>query len=283
MAKGKKKANVNISSNKRKESFTGKTASVVGSIYTYATRKKPKRLGKNCVHFNVQKLTCELSNNFCKDADECNYYLAKEIQQKINTIPRYNKQLKKYSSDLGITAIVVTNNNECIYKNHVLKDIIGILRVVEPTGNIINVKVPMFYCERCMAYYILKNEFYKVKKNGIILCQVLTNQTYEKRVKYETEVVGKESRIHEMGYNVQKNSKYTNQQRQIILANIIENTDISKEEIQSLIRRCISQHKNTSRYSDAIRLWEMDYQFLSTYQKGSIPEVIVSKINDTVS
>lgn len=48
---------------KRVKSYdTGKTKSVVGSIYTYKKRKKPKRLGKTCVYFNPDKLTCESSN-----------------------------------------------------------------------------------------------------------------------------------------------------------------------------------------------------------------------------
>lgn len=263
---------------KPKDGFSGKTASVVGGIYTYKKHKKPKRLGKDCIYFDSEKLACKITKMICKNADDCSSFTSNQYQPKRDNKPRVNPITKEYYANIGVTAIVITNNKECIFANHIMKDIIGILRIATPSGKINEYKIPMIYCQSCTTYYILKKDYQTAKSKGVILCQIITRRDYENRIKNKTQVTGKESRIHELGYNVKKGSSYTNKQRQIILANIIENTDISKNEIQNLIRRCINQHKSQSNYSNAVRCWEMDYQFLSTYKRGIIPEVIIDKI-----
>ncbi len=81
-----------------------------------------------------------------------------------------------------------------------------------------------------------------------------------------------------MGYNVQKGFGLTNNQREIILANIVENTNITKHEISSHIQRCINQHKKQQNYKDAVQCWQHDYEFVSNYKHGDLPEVIIEKI-----
>lgn len=260
-----------------KNYFGDKNASVVGGLYTYKSKRR-KRLGKDCIYFDSEKLTCKSTKTFCKNAEECLSFTSNKQKISKNNNPKMDRKTQKYYADIGVTAIIVTNNKECIFSNHIMKDIIGILRIVNPSGEIKNHKIPMIYCQSCASYYVLKKYYTQAKSKGVILCQIIGKKDYENRVKNKTQTERKESRIHELGYNVRKGSSYTNEQRQTILANIIENTDISKREIQALIRSCINQHKSQSNYSNAVRCWEIDYQFLSTYKRGDMPQVIIDKI-----
>lgn len=87
-----------------------------------------------------------------------------------------------------------------------------------------------------------------------------------------------ESRVHQLGYNVQRGGNHTKEQRQLILANIMENTNISKHEIESCITRPMMQHKNQANYADAVLAWQQDLEFVRNYKNGDIPEVIIDKI-----
>lgn len=85
-----------------------------------------------------------------------------------------------------------------------------------------------------------KGDFKEIKKQGGILCPVI-DRTQKYLNKNATKIsTGNESEIHQLGYNVIKNNGYTTEQRQYILANIVENTNISKYTIASNIRRCIA-------------------------------------------
>lgn len=199
-----------------------------------------------------------------------------------NTSMEQNNQKSSYNviakHDVGITAIVINDSRSCIFKNHFIDDVIAMLRIATPNGNIKNHPIQAGYCNECDKYYILKDDFKMAQKLGSILCPVedMTKDKIQKQ--YNTLISSTESRIHELGYNVIKKNKLTNLQRRVILANIMENTDISKYEIKTNINRCIKQHQNQSNYAEAVECWKKDYDFVSNYELGDMPQVKVDKI-----
>lgn len=200
------------------------------------------------------------------------------------TIPNKNIKLKapqkltERKTSVGVTAIVLSYNKKCIYYNHHLKDVNADIRIVNSSGKIVNVDLPTAYCQECDSFFLLKSDFEKVKKLGIILCPIIDKTVKNTDQSNNKPYIGNESRIHQLGYIVRKNNKYTSEQRRIVLANIIENTNITKHEIQSNINRCIKQHQKQKNYSYAVKCWTDDYQFISNYKHGDIPEVIIDKI-----
>lgn len=209
--------------------------------------------------------------------------LTNDLQEKTvenaNTITNdTNNSDITYEKQVGVTAIVLSDNRKCVFNSHAIEDVQAILRLATKNGNVINYSIPAAFCQECDAYFVLKKDFEKAKQNGVILCPVIDKTIYINRKKYHSQNTGGESRIHEMGYNVQKENDYTNEQRQTILANILENTNISKHEIQSNIDRCVRQHQKQPSYADAIKCWINDYQFLSSYKHGDVPQVIIEKI-----
>lgn len=278
MANNKKKQLQKGVVKKNRKNFSkayGKSSSIVGSIYTYRKRKKPKRLGKSCIYFDAEKLTCKLSKHLCRNVDECSSYIVN--MQEILKEQSFTKKSHDIK-EIGITAIVLNDNRKCTDSVHKVIDLNATLRIAKPDGKVINFSIPAAYCEKCDMYFVLKNDYKSAKARGTILCPVIDMTSYNKNQKNTRPLSSSESRIHQLGYNVKRGNGYTKEQRQLILANILENTNISRHEIESCILRPMSQHKNQNNYADAVLAWQQDLDFINNYKCGDIPEVIIDKI-----
>lgn len=234
---------------------------------------KISRLSKNI----VTDMSASAKNNSSNKPVEI--YSDNMLQQQ-SILKGFNKDSRNVMKkvEVGVEAIVLSDNRKCIYSNHELTDIVAILRIAIPSGKVIDYSIPAAYCKECDAYFVLKQDFNKAKLRGIILCPVIDKDVYNTRKKYNIKSTGGESKIHELGYNVRKGNNYTTEQRHIVLANILENTNISMHEIQSNISRCIKQHQKQMNYAEAVRCWINDYDFLTTYKSGDIPQVIIKQI-----
>lgn len=274
----KKKESIVPKPQKKKSRSHGKhrkgSKSVITNIYTYS-KKKPKRLGKTCIHFDSDKLSCKLNKSLCGNADTCLSYRTnlKEVQSDIK-----NKSIKHDINIVGITTIVLSDNRKCTNNQHSLTDLNAKIRIAQPDGEISIYTIPAAYCQECDTYFVLKSDYKMTKSTGKILCPII-DLTYDGAKKNKGKnLASSESRIHQLGYNVQRGSNYTKEQRQLILANIIENTNISKHEIESCITRPMMQHKNQLNYAEAVLAWQQDLEFVRNYKHGDIPEVIINKI-----
>lgn len=263
---------------KIKMSYGNKSSSVVGSIYTYKKHKKPKRVGKTCLYFNKDNLTCMFSKNFCKDAENCTSYVTNlqeiEVAQPKNPTSSKTRNIK----EIGITAIVLSINRKCTNSNHKIVDLKATLRIAKADGSIFNYIVPAAYCEICNTYFVLKKDYKDAKEHGTILCPVIDLTEQGSSKKSTSNLSASESRIHQLGYNVKRGNGYTKEQRQLILANILENTNITRHEIESCILRPMLQHKNQKNYADAVLAWEQDLEFIKNYKLGDMPEVVINMI-----
>ena len=179
------------------------------------------------VHFNASKLTCKISNMFCKDADNCESYVTN-----LKTIQNKQQRVRKTTdiNNVGIAVIVLNDNRKCTNNKHKVVDLNAIIRIVENNGNISTCTVPAAYCKECDTYFMLKKDYKIAKTKGKILCPIIDFTQKGKYQNANKNLSSSESRIHQLGYNVRKDSNFTQEQRQIILANIIENTNISKHE-----------------------------------------------------
>lgn len=244
--------------------------------------KMDNKYGKLNLYFNIPKNVLfrkldqrSLSEN--KNIQNTVTYI-KETKKGSGTIIKNNTPIQKQIVDVGVTAIILSYNKKCNNENHNIIDITAKLRIVFSDGKIDFYYVPAAYCKECDKYFMLKKDFDEVKKHGTILCEIIGSEKsilHTNSKKYQSTY---ESRIHQLGYNVQKEFGLTDNQREVILANIVENTNITTHEISSHIQRCINQHKKQLNYKDAVKSWQHDYEFISNYKHGDLPEVIIDKL-----
>lgn len=58
----------------------------------------------------------------------------------------------------------------------------------------------------------------------------------------------------------------------------MENYNISKHEILSMLDVNIARKENLPNYSEAVSKWKEDREFVENYKHGDIPEVLIDKI-----
>ena len=109
-----------------------------------------------------------------------------------------------------------------------------------------------------------------------MLCEVIDRTSGKSN--NSKEFYGDESRIHSLGYNVTKRQDYTYEQRKYILANMIENYDITKHEILSIIDMNIARHSKFRNHSEAVSKWREDRAFVMSYRRGDCPEVLIDSV-----
>lgn len=222
----------------------------------------------NCLYY--KNTYCLLIKNECDPSSlMCNFKKDDSDNSKLEEV--------NFEKNKGVTALVISDNRKCIFNEHELQDILLIVRIAPKNGGINDNKIGASYCKTCDEYFILKSDYYKLKEQGAILCPI-EDRTVKQKENQKYANAGSESRIHQLGYNVKKGNKFSAKQRQIILANIVENTEITKAEIKSNITRCINQHKNHKGYENAITCWQNDLEFISNYHSGDIPKIKVDKL-----
>ena len=118
--------------------------------------------------------------------------------------------------------VVRTNLFRCYYKDHLVEEVIGILKIITPQGREIQEKIPCAYCSECNCFYMLSSEYLRVSEKGILLCQLLDKSEYYKNGIPSKISVSSESLLMRHGYNVKASIGLTHIQRQIILRNIME-------------------------------------------------------------
>ncbi|MCI8983484.1 MAG: hypothetical protein HFG78_13970 [Hungatella sp.] len=230
----------------------------------------PYYKNKICVYFddlcNPHSVKCK-NSGILRTEDKRNNSNIK-IGEKLNS---NNKKV----STRQVNTVVLLNNRKCIYEDHSVIDINAVIRVATPL-KIIKVSIPAAYCKKCNKYIILKEDFKRLKEKGVLLCEVIDRTSGKSN--NSKEFYGDESRIHSLGYNVTKRQDYTYEQRKYILANMIENYDITKHEILSIIDMNIARHSKFRNHSEAVSKWREDRAFVMSYRRGDCPEVLIDSV-----
>lgn len=235
-----------------------------------ALRPSPKKLRV------LQKIFCNFMDDKCNPHSfRCSY---KSKNQKSINNETSNFQNELIKNNFVVKAIVLSNNRKCIFNNHKMQDIIAKINIVTKNGKIKLISLPCVYCDICTTYYVLKEDYKRAKEQGVLLCSVDDRITNFSQNGKNTQYTNSESQIHKMGYNVRKDNGYTDIQRHIILANIIENTIITKHEIISIIDAGIARHRYQKSYQNAVQCWIEDREFITTYKIGDIPEVLIDNV-----
>lgn len=247
---------------------------------------------KTKIDYNIVKKCSYFKNSICSYFDNvCNPYSIKCINRGILTLlnkkdslksqerVNSNKQHKQSISQRSkyVKAVVLSHNRKCINDKHDITDVSAKFKVLI-NNEITETSILAGYCKECDQYIILKSDFKKAKQKGTLLCQVI-DKTPEYLSKHEGSYTSTESRVHSLGYNVIKQRyNYTFEQRKIILANIIENYEITQHEILSMLDTNIARKINLPSYADAVEKWQQDREFVTNYKTGDIPEVLIDEI-----
>lgn len=163
--------------------------------------------------------------------------------------------------------IIRTSLFRCYHKDHLVEEIIGLIKVVNRQGKVEEKRVPCAYCPECKHFYILKSVYKNISATGILLCQLIDEEIYYEKGILKNFNAASESLLMRNGYNVKANNGLTDMQRQVILSNIIDNKILSPHRIVSYIDMFISQKEHMPQYRNAVDKWKKDRAFVLSYKE----------------
>lgn len=174
--------------------------------------------------------------------------------------------------------IIRTNLFRCYHKEHTVEEVIGVVSIVYPNGKVTQKKVPCAFCETCGHYFMLDSEFRRLTESGIILAQIISGTDYYRTGTISEFNAASESILMRNGYNVKAQVGLTDEQRTIILQNILDNHIMTLHQIVSYLDMFIAQKKGMPQYQVAVNKWKKDRNMILNYNNDEKPEAVIEKI-----
>lgn len=164
----------------------------------------------------------------------------------------------------------------CINKKHQISDITVQIPMIHKNGTVGFEILPATYCNQCQKYIMLKDDFDKIE--GIILCEVIDETTNENESSGGFSSSDKQSELYRHGYNVQAKKGLSETQRHIILLSLINSNKIGKGEICSYLGGLIEKYQPIPKFSEAVKKWKDDRDFVAKSNSEDIPSYVADKI-----
>lgn len=191
-----------------------------------------------------------------------------EKAKRLERIRKEQEKLKQLPQIKYGDFIIKKSTFKCIHNNHHTEDMAAAVNVIEKDGNIKLKKINVGYCKECNVFFVLESIYEELKKWYVPICKVSDVKTYYgSNGKYGMKLA-QESILKQYGYNVSKTEDLSDTVRQKILAVLIDNHIVTKNDIISYLGFFVSQRRYQSKYEQAISKWEEDREFVTNYRLG---------------
>lgn len=154
----------------------------------------------------------------------------------------------------------------CVHDEHELEDINAVISVVTNSGNLEQVSILAGYCRSCNVYFVLEDQLRRLLSKGTPMCLLYDWDKTEKALHPGSMFLAPESLLYQYGYNVNSIDNIPAAKRQRILATMIDNDVMTKNEILSYLDLFITQRKDNRSMNRAVEKWKEDIAFLLQYK-----------------
>lgn len=138
------------------------------------------------------------------------------------------------------------------------------------------VEINAEYCTVCHKFLLSHDLFDKYRKyHGLLFGDF---RLYDSDGSYLYGKLAAESTLHLFGYNVNQNNDYSAKQRQYILARIIHDGIMTKQQVLDYLSYFVKQNKNRDNLKLAVEKWTEDIYFVEDYNIKTQPRTIISNI-----
>lgn len=195
---------------------------------------------------------------------------------------RSNNKIEQDITSIQIHDFVVRRSVfRCIHQEHDIQDIKAVMQIADNYGHEREVRLPAGYCPKCKMYFILDKTYETIRRNGTPLCKVCDEKTYligNGNTYVNGMQLAQQSILMQYGYNVSQQENLSDARRRKILSLLIDNRILTRNDIMNYLDFFIGQRKNIKTQQHAIRKWESDRDFISSYKGEKVPDVMVGKI-----
>jgi hypothetical protein len=252
---------------------------IIGSLANKIRKKK------NVKHST--KMTYQ-SNEYCSyQTNKANIlrYIMKTLR---NTVPdiNLNKQReKKYDSEQRVpetisfdstknTLYICKGTISCRKKSHSIVSVTGILASLSGKP----VKINVNYCKNCKLYFIDYSEYkYYQQIYGALLGNYRI-QNSQKECEHAHDGLADESVLRIYGYTVNQNDGLTQEERRMILCNLMDRNIISKYRIIEYLQFFINNSRHRANMHSANQKWSDDLQWVRSYRIDNQRHFLIENI-----
>lgn len=168
---------------------------------------------------------------------------------------------------------------KCRYNNHSLQNIVGVVKIIDKYGDVKEAKVTAGYCRECNTFFIMESVYQSLKMKGTPVCRVSDEKAYMTGTVFTNGMeLAPESVLMQYGYTVSQEDELTSSRRRKILALMIDNGILTKNEVIGYLDFFVNQRKNQHRFEKAIEKWESDREFVESYRTGDYVQFGVNGI-----
>ena len=153
---------------------------------------------------------------------------------------------------------------QCKKSGHNLRNITGIVKIMNKAGGTEEVSVPAGHCPMCNRYFIMEDTYQSLKFKGTILCRVSDERTYlsSSSDEFDTSGMAQRSALTQCGYSVSENSYLTSDGRKKLLCMIIDNGILDNTTVISYLRWFIRTREGQAGLQNAVEKWRSDLNFI---------------------
>ena len=177
--------------------------------------------------------------------------------------------------------VVRTNTFNCNL-NHSVETVEAVVSILAEDGSIFKTSTMAGYCRHCNCYFLLETDFIALQQKGKLLCQLLTWEEYTTKGQsiFNGEDMKAESVLKRCGYNVNATENLSAEQRQKILALVLDNGLYTAPELCNFLDWLINYHgrSKTRNMSAAISKWTEDRLFVLTHNWSDRRKVGIGSI-----
>ena len=194
---------------------------------------------------------------------------------------------KKAPKRIGLHDFVVRRSVfRCMHEGHHLTNIEAVFEVITPRSEVQEAVVTAGYCPQCRQYFLLESAYEKLRTRGIPLCKISDEKSYGrnhgknrgKLTSADGMQLASESILMQYGYNVSQTEDLRAPVRQALLALLIDNRILTKNEVVSYLDFFIRQRRGQSKFAIAVSKWEEDRKFVYGYRAGTFTKRRAHKI-----
>ncbi len=170
--------------------------------------------------------------------------------------------------------VVRGNIFHCINQNHFVESITAVISLIDDKGIERQLQVNAGYCKGCNIYFIMDHTYGELIRQGIPLCRITSEDLYS----LNENRMANESVLMQYGYTVSQKENLSTFQRQKILAVMIDEKVMGKNEILSYLNFFINQRKHIPKFNVAVSKWQKDRTFVEHYRIGEYRQYGVNAV-----
>lgn len=181
-------------------------------------------------------------------------------------IDKLRPNINEHDSIEFVDLLVKTNIFKCI-NNHQLEQIKANIDIMDCNGTIVTKSFPAGYCKECNHFFVLEKDFERLKRYGVLLCRVVTEEMYRGISAFNISNLKAESVLHQVGYNVSSVDDLSTEQRREILRRVVDFGLYSISGLCSFLDYLIDKNLRVKSrdMSSAINKWQADRDYIANY------------------